>query len=422
MIQNMKHLRLIDMVTYSLTVGLILIPVNGLAQEEEKDDLEDGLENIGERFEKWGEEMEEWGEQVEQSVKEGKPIMPIPPILFSENQKGYKSSPRFGLYLDDLDFEDVYEMHYPENYGVLIDGVIRGRNGDRAGLREGDIIMEFDGEKVLYEDHLLRMRNSKHVGDTAEIKYFRDEKVMTTILTFYPPEELLGKDAEISDKKKKLSPGYGGGSFEPVYIDFDFAGINSYLQNNGFGKAFDGNLIVLGGGGMGNVGNGLFIGGMGAGFSKREQIPVRGDINQIIGQKRYQLDFAFGGVTVTKKFALFTKRLIFDMGVMLGGGGISLKVSQSDGDFSWEDKIGDANNYSVKYEKGFFAYHPSVGLLIRIKNWFGIHGSVGYFGTYAFDDKWTEKSFDFTVSGDSSGDSPAMPSGRSYSLGVWFGY
>ncbi len=418
MLQKMKHLRLVDILIYSLTVGLILIPVNGLAQEEEKDDLEDGLENIGERFEKWGEEMEEWGEQVEQSVEEGKPIPPIPPILFSENQKDYKSSPRFGLYLDDLDFEDVYEMHYLENYGVLIDRVIRGGNGDRAGLRKVDSIMEFYGEKVRYEDHLLRMRNSKHVGDTVEIKYFRDEKVMTTSFTFYPPEELSGKDAEISDKKKRLSPGYGGGSFEPVYIDFDFAGINSYLQSNGFGKAFDGNLIVLGGGGMGNVGKGWFIGGMGAGLSKHEQIPVRDDTDQIIGQKKYQLDFGFGGVTVTKKVALFTKRVVLDMGIMLGGGGIALKVSQSDGDFSWEDKIGDANNYSVKYEKSFFAYNPSVGLLIRIKNWFGIHGSVGYFGTYALDDKWTEKSFDFTV----GGPSPVMPSGQSYSLGVWFGY
>ena len=419
MIQNMKHLRLVDILIYFLTVGLILIPVNGLAQEEETEDFEENMEKFEESMEQWGEEMDDWGEQVEQSVEEGKPIPPIPPILFSENQKDYKSSPRFGLYLDDLDFEDVYEMHYPENYGVLIDRVIRGGNGDRAGLRKGDIIMEFDGEKVLYEDHLLRMRNSKQIGDTVEIKFFRDEKIMTTDFTFYHPEEQSEEATEASDKKKRLSPGYGGGGFEPVYIDFDFYGINSYLHENGFGNAFDGNIIALGGGGMGNVGKGWFIGGMGAGVTKQEQIPVwDDDMNQIIGQKKYQLDFGFGGVTVTKKVALFTKRVILDMGIMLGGGSTTLEMSQTDGDFSWEDRIGDANNYSVKYEKAFFAYRPSVGLLVRIKNWFGIHGSVGYFGTYSSNDQWKEKSFDFNV----GGNSPKNPSGLSYSLGVWFGY
>jgi hypothetical protein len=48
----------------------------------------------------------------------------------------------------------------------------------------------------------------------------------------------------------------------------------------------------------------------------------------------------------------------------------------------------------------------------------GIHGSVGYLGSYSFNDDWKDDYFHYTV----GGDSPKVLDGLSYSLGVWFGH
>lgn len=392
-----------------LVAGILLVPKPAFSQVEEEEKIEEAVEE----FEEVVKEFEEQIERVEEKLEE------VEEVKVQEELLAHKERPKLGLYLEDMNFEEAYEMHYPENYGVMIEGVVRGGSSDRAGLREGDIIMEFDGDKVRYENHLIRMRDSKKIGDIVAIKFFRDEKVLATNVTFYPSEEISEEAAEeLGIRKKKLSPGFGGGGFEPVIIDYDFGGINDFLKDNGFKEITGSYVVALGGGGMGNVGKGWFIGGMGAGFEKRQQVAVKDLEGDITGQKMYKLSSAFGGVTLNKKHPLFTERVVLDVGIMLGGGGTELVVSQTDGDLTWNDNITGKNTYSVKFNKSYFAYRPSVGLLVRIKNWVGIHGSVGYLGTYASDDEWTEKPFDFTV----GGASPAVPSGLSYTIGFWFGY
>ena len=85
---------------------------------------------------------------------------------FRMNEDGdyHDQKPKLGVYLEDMDFEDAYEMHYPECYGVLISSVISGGNAHKAGLTDNDIIMEFDGEQIRYEDHLVNLRNTKKIG------------------------------------------------------------------------------------------------------------------------------------------------------------------------------------------------------------------------------------------------------------------
>lgn len=61
--------------------------------------------------------------------------------------------------------------------------VINGSPADKAGLKEGDIIIKVNGEKV-DEDNQLAARLSKFgVGDTVEITYIRDGKEQTTKAT-----------------------------------------------------------------------------------------------------------------------------------------------------------------------------------------------------------------------------------------------
>jgi len=329
---------------------------------------------------------------------------------------GFESDPnkvKLGLYLEDLDFETAYEMHYPDSYGVLVTSVISGSNSHKAGLTDNDIIMEFDGEKVRFENHLLSLRNSKKIGDTVEIKYFRNENTYITNLTFSPPqsENNIG-DGSYTTKSGKISPGFGGGYGTIIKLNYDFTGINTLIETYGFTPLSADNAVLFGGGGMGNIGNGWFMGGMGAGMYYNKSIS---SIDTNFTKSSIKLESGFGGVSLLKKIPLFNKNVVLDIGTTLGGGETNIEISNTDGDYSWNN-IG--NNNFAKYSKTYLALYPEAGLLVRIKNWIGIRASIGQLYTYSPDESWTDSTFEMSVSGDS-----AKPlSGQSLSLAIWFGF
>lgn len=337
-------------------------------------------------------------------------------IRFSEDQ----STPKLGLYITNLDFEDVYERHYPMNYGVLVTGVVKGGNADRAGLIKNDIIMEFDGEIVRFEDHLLSLRDSHSVGDTVNIKFFRNEKVMQTRLVFAQAKPTPGTDVEGVEikEKEKLSVGFGGGGPRATMILWDLPTLNTFLTSNGFKDLRPEQYVLAGGYGMGNIGSGWFIGGEGAGFLNDQKFPLRDAAGNMLGYRTAKIEVGYGGVTLTKKIPLFTERLVLDFSSTLGGGSMAVTMGETDGNYSWGDTIGTMNSNFVRFKKDFLVFRPSAGLLIRIKNWVGVHGGVGYMATYATTDDWTEAETEFTV----TGDSPTLNGALSYNIGVWFGF
>ncbi len=323
---------------------------------------------------------------------------------------------KLGLYLEDLDFEDAYEKHYPYCYGVLVSGLTSSGNGKRAGLIKGDIIMEFDGEKVLFEDHLISLRDSKNIGDSVELTIFRNEKVLSKTLTFAPPVPDLDKNGKVIKSKNRKSVGYGGGGPMALLIDYNL-GLNEILEANDF-KGVTAPIVLYGGYGMGNVGNGIFVGGGGVGTQIIQQMPYTNSDTGVQGYKRYQIDFGFGGATLVKKFPLFSEKILMDFGLLLGGGSIKLNIAATDGKYAWNSVVQDLNSNVLQIEKNFLVYRPSAGVMVRINNWLGVSASAGYLGTYSPDSKWKESNFDFTV----VGDSPKSIGNVSYTVGLWFGH
>ena len=381
-----------------LNIFLICMMFIGLSMKTIAQEKSDNFEaNIEEKMKQLGEKMEAWGAELEHTFDT------------------HSSKVRLDAYIDDMDFEDAYSKHYPYCHGVYISSVIKGGNSDRAGIRSGDIIMEFDGEKVLYEKHLLQLRDSKNVGDTVRVKLFRNETELETQLTFAKPTPKISKKAEHypeMKKHKKPHPGYGGGGPSVILLDTDFSEINGILETNGFSNLTDDYMPLYGGYGMGNVGKGWFLGGGGYGYEKSQKISVEN------GTRRYEYKVGFGGMTINKKIALL-KNVVFDLGLLIGGGEASLEIRETDGDYSWTDDFdNNPNYYSLKYHKAFFAYRPSTGVLVRLLPWLGVHGSVGYLGAYSFHDDWKDDYFEYTV----RGDSPQVFDGISYSLDVWFGH
>ncbi|MDH3216512.1 MAG: PDZ domain-containing protein [Candidatus Krumholzibacteria bacterium] len=64
-------------------------------------------------------------------------------------------------------------------HGVVVSEVIDGSPAQKAGIKEGDIIVEFAGEKVESPDELQRLVAEAEIGDEVKIKLIRDKKSKT---------------------------------------------------------------------------------------------------------------------------------------------------------------------------------------------------------------------------------------------------
>mgnify|MGYP006281203367 FL=1 len=169
------------------------------------------------------------------------------------------------------------------------------------------------------------------------------------------------------------------------------------------------------------IGKGYFLGGMGCGYSIDRKIDHTTTDNTPV-VRRMQYSVSYGGVTLDKRFA-FSRKLVSSLGFMLGWGGNNLKISQTNGDYDWDELNANmdssANNY-IEMEKNYILFQPKVMLMYRITSWLGLRAEAGYMLSYSYHNGWDvnlcEDSFELT-------DSPETSfNGMTASIGPWFGF
>jgi hypothetical protein len=382
--------------------------------------------------------IDEAMEEVNEALEEIESIKGFEPIVININRTS-SNTPKMGVYLADMDFEDAYKMHYPYCYGVLVKGIVPGGPSQKAGIISGDIIMEFDGKKARFEDHLVKLIKSKNLGDEVEVKLFRDEEVLITklvlsTLTHEGKEGIvITKDGK---KKKKLSVGFGGGGWLPIWFKPDVSEFNVFLGKLGFDEetfSEDG-FLIHGGGGKGNVGKGWFIGGMGCGYensetTKHDWIHYKNGIEDTVKVSRkakYKINY--WGFTLDKRFAL-SRKFVTSLGFMIGWGHNSYKISQRDdngdiGNFDFNDPSQDLDDYYdyesiIKLKSDYILFQPKAMMMWRILNWLSMRAEVGYIGSYSIDG-WTAKFNGESVQLENEPD--ANMDGLTISIGPWFGF
>ena len=117
-------------------------------------------------------------------------------IKFGETKRGW-----LGVRIQDVTKEiaDVEKLDEPR--GALVASVAENSPSDKAGVKAGDIILEFNGEKIKQMKELPIIVAKTEVGKNVEVKIWRNKKEITKNIT-------LGRLETSEDFKvtKKLSP------------------------------------------------------------------------------------------------------------------------------------------------------------------------------------------------------------------------
>jgi serine protease Do len=112
-----------------------------------------------------------------------------------------------GLVLQpDVSPELARQFSLPDTSGALATAVQPGSPAAKAGFREGDFLIEFDGRKIADMRNLRLMVSQTAPGTKAAVKIIRDGKEKTLNATVAPlPEEVMAGADSFPSKDRKQS-------------------------------------------------------------------------------------------------------------------------------------------------------------------------------------------------------------------------
>jgi serine protease Do len=172
------------------------------------------------------------------------------PSAFLTAQAGRDSDVWFGVYTQTIDPDLKEAFDLDSDYGVIIKMVVPDSPADKAGVKQGDIILRFDGKKVGTAEDLVDFVGAREPGDEVDVRVIRKGKEI--VLT----AELGRRDdyEKYDDDLKKYSAAvprtllktykFDRFSFADTYIGVSLENLNTQLGEYFGVRGGKGALIV----------------------------------------------------------------------------------------------------------------------------------------------------------------------------------
>jgi serine protease Do len=109
--------------------------------------------------------------------------------------------PRLGVQIRDITTEDVAKLKLAGPNGVIVDEVVKESAAEKAGVKAGDIVVQFDGESVRSAQQFTRLVRETVAGRTVKMAVLRDGKRME--LSAAPAMASDTFNIKIDDEKMK---------------------------------------------------------------------------------------------------------------------------------------------------------------------------------------------------------------------------
>jgi serine protease Do len=95
----------------------------------------------------------------------------------------FGGGPYLGVALNDIDADRARALKLGEESGVEIKDVSAGSPAEAAGLKNGDVLLTYNGEKILSARQLSRLVSETPSGRKVRVQYWRDGKEQTATIT-----------------------------------------------------------------------------------------------------------------------------------------------------------------------------------------------------------------------------------------------
>jgi Do/DeqQ family serine protease len=136
------------------------------------------------------------------------PIAMAKPVFTQILQKGTVSRGYMGVTIQPVTEELARSFGLKQARGALINDVLKGGPAEKAGIRQGDVIVAFNGTEIKDPSHLQRLVAEHGVGKSAKVTVFRDGKTIELGMTL--------SSADAAPKQQRES---GGGGEQPGQTD-----------------------------------------------------------------------------------------------------------------------------------------------------------------------------------------------------------
>jgi membrane-associated protease RseP (regulator of RpoE activity) len=90
----------------------------------------------------------------------------------------FGGGPRLGIQIRDLGKDDVAKFKLASQNGVAVEEVTKESAAEKAGVKAGDVVVQFDGETVRSAAQLTRLVRESVAGRTVKMGIVRDGKRM----------------------------------------------------------------------------------------------------------------------------------------------------------------------------------------------------------------------------------------------------
>lgn len=120
-------------------------------------------------------------------------------------EKGKIDRAWLGVYIQEVTPEIAKQLGLSEAKGALVSEVVPGSPADKAGIKRGDVIIEFDGKQIENYKQLPLMVSLSPINKRVNVKVLRDGKTLSFDITLakMPEEEALAQRQPQQEQKQQ---------------------------------------------------------------------------------------------------------------------------------------------------------------------------------------------------------------------------
>ena len=134
------------------------------------------------------------------------PITMAKPIVSQLLQKGGVTRGYMGVTIQPVTEELAHSFGLKQAQGALVNDILKGGPAEKAGVRQGDVIITFNGSGIKDPAHLQRLVAETGIGKIVKLKVFRDGKDVELSMAL--------SNAEAAPKQRREPDGNGGGQVD----------------------------------------------------------------------------------------------------------------------------------------------------------------------------------------------------------------